>query len=64
VGESSALARRRADRPDDDEGVTHRQVRPDPALGLLKPTGSGDCDGPVPGGGAGESFGWGAGLSN
>ena len=35
-GRSSALARRSAGRPGDDEGVTHPQVRPDPAFGLLK----------------------------
>jgi RNA polymerase sigma-70 factor (ECF subfamily) len=35
-GKSSAPARRNAGRPDDDEGVTHPQVRPDPAFGLLK----------------------------
>ena len=29
-------ARRSAGRPGDDEGVTHPQVRPDPAFGLLK----------------------------
>jgi RNA polymerase sigma-70 factor, ECF subfamily len=29
-------ARRSIGRPDDDEDVTHPQVRPDPALGLLK----------------------------
>ena len=33
---SSALGRRRAGLPDDDKGVTHPQVRPDPAAGLLK----------------------------
>jgi RNA polymerase sigma-70 factor, ECF subfamily len=36
VRESSALARRSVGLPDDDEGVTHPQVRPDPAFGLLK----------------------------
>src|SRR5580693_7166929 len=36
TGESSALARRSAGRPDDDESVTHSQMRPDPAFGLLK----------------------------
>src|SRR5260370_32586065 len=35
-GRSSALARRSAGRRGDDEGVTRPQVRPDPALGLLK----------------------------
>jgi RNA polymerase sigma-70 factor, ECF subfamily len=34
--ESSVLARRSVGRPGDDEGVTHPQVRPDPAFGLLK----------------------------
>ena len=34
--ENSALARRRAGPPDDDKGVTHPQVQPDPALGLLR----------------------------
>jgi RNA polymerase sigma-70 factor, ECF subfamily len=33
---SSVPARRRAGRPDDYEGMTHPQVRPDPALGLLE----------------------------
>jgi uncharacterized glyoxalase superfamily protein PhnB len=33
---NSAPARRRAGLPDDDEGVTHPQVRPDPAFGLLE----------------------------
>src|SRR3984957_5236448 len=32
----SGAARRRAGHPDDDEGETHPQVRPDPAFGLLK----------------------------
>jgi RNA polymerase sigma-70 factor (ECF subfamily) len=32
----SALARRSVGRPGDDEGMTHPQVRPDPAFGLLK----------------------------
>jgi hypothetical protein len=32
----SLIARRSVGRPDDDEGVTHPQVRPDPAFGLLK----------------------------
>jgi RNA polymerase sigma-70 factor, ECF subfamily len=36
VQKSPALARRRATRPDDDEGVTPKQVRPDPAFGLLE----------------------------
>ena len=31
-----APARRSTGRPDDDEGMTHPQVRPDPALGLLE----------------------------
>src|SRR5271170_3627435 len=34
--ESSAPARRSAGLPDDDEGMTHPQVRPDPAFGLLE----------------------------
>src|SRR5579871_5339847 len=33
---SSAPARRSSCLPDDDEGMTHPQVRPDPALGLLE----------------------------
>jgi Sigma-70 region 2 len=33
---SSALARRSSGGSDDDENVTHQQVRPDPAFGLLK----------------------------
>src|SRR5215468_5026825 len=32
----SGIARRIIGRPNDDEGVTHPQVRPDPAFGLLK----------------------------
>jgi RNA polymerase sigma-70 factor, ECF subfamily len=36
VRESWALARRSKAVADDDEGVTHPQVRPDPAFGLLK----------------------------
>ena len=32
---SSGTGRRSISRPDDDEGVTHPQVRPDPAFGLL-----------------------------
>src|SRR5882757_6211449 len=36
TGKSSAPARRSAVRPDDYEGMTHPQVRPDPALGLLE----------------------------
>ena len=35
-GEKLGTARRSAGRADDDEGVTHPQVRPDPAFGLLK----------------------------
>jgi RNA polymerase sigma-70 factor (ECF subfamily) len=35
-GEKFGTARRSPGRPDDDEGVTHPQVRPDPALGLLE----------------------------
>src|SRR5689334_3820698 len=31
-----SAARRSSCRPDDDEGMTHPQVRPDPALGLLE----------------------------
>src|SRR5215472_12313447 len=36
VEKKLGTARRSASRPDDDEGVTHPQVRPDPAFGLLK----------------------------
>jgi RNA polymerase sigma-70 factor, ECF subfamily len=35
-GEKFGTARRSVGRSDDDEGVTHPQVRPDPAFGLLK----------------------------
>ena len=35
-GRSWALPVESAGRPDDDEGVTHFQVRPDPAFGLLE----------------------------
>jgi len=35
-GRSFGTARRSIDRPDDDEGVTHPQMRSDPAFGLLK----------------------------
>src|SRR5258707_13333576 len=34
--EKFGTTRRSVGRPDDDEGVTHPQVRPDPAFGLLK----------------------------
>ena len=36
AGQKSGTTRRSVGRPDDDEGVTHPQVRPDPAFGLLK----------------------------
>jgi len=36
VAEKFGIARRSVGRSDDDEGVTHPQVRPDPAFGLLK----------------------------
>jgi hypothetical protein len=36
TADNPGTARRGSGRPDDDKGVTHPQVRPDPAFGLLE----------------------------